>query len=104
MQRNFCLIIALFVLGISGCPSAESTVTNAANESLTENANLTTSELMPTSTPHKISKNIRELRSETVGFGLIRSIRRMVLTVLHGRRLFFTRSNSTRKKRLKIEL
>lgn len=56
MRRKFWLVVALFVLGISGCPSAETTVTNAANESLPDNVNLTTPEAAPASTPHKTSK------------------------------------------------
>lgn len=56
MRRNFCLIIALFVLGISGCPSPETAVTNAANETTAKQTNLTTPEPVPMSTPHKTSK------------------------------------------------
>lgn len=54
MRRNFWLIMALFVLGISGCPSAESTVTNAANENIIEQP--TTPEAATASTPHKTSR------------------------------------------------
>ena len=56
MGRKFCLVIALFVLGISGCPSPETTVTNAANEMVAEQTNTTTAEIVPMSTPHKTSK------------------------------------------------
>lgn len=56
MRKKIYLIIALFVLGISGCPSPETTVTNAANESVAEQSNLTATEIVPSSTPHKTSR------------------------------------------------
>jgi peptidoglycan/xylan/chitin deacetylase (PgdA/CDA1 family) len=56
MQRSFCIIIALFVLAMSGCSSPEATVTNAASESVAKQSNLSVSEVIPTSTPPKTSK------------------------------------------------
>ena len=56
MRRNLWLIIGLFVLGISGCPWSETAVTNAANEPVTPQVNLTTPEALPVSTPRKAAK------------------------------------------------
>ena len=50
MRINLWLTIALFVLGISGCPSPETSVANAANEQT--NA----PETVPVSTPRKAAK------------------------------------------------
>jgi len=56
MRRKFWLIIGLFVLGMSGCPLAEPSVTNAANESVRQQMNIRTPEALPVSTPHKAAK------------------------------------------------
>lgn len=55
-MKKFCLVISLFVLGISGCPSPVSTITNAADETNANQANLTKKEPAPASTPHKTLK------------------------------------------------
>ena len=57
MRRKFCLLIALFGLGISGCPSPETTVTNATDESVVEQTSPATPEIVPDSIPPKVSKN-----------------------------------------------
>ncbi len=56
MRRKIWLIIGLFILGMSGCPLPETSVTNAANEPVTEQVNVPATEAMPVSTPHKTAK------------------------------------------------
>ncbi|HVE56253.1 MAG TPA: polysaccharide deacetylase family protein [Pyrinomonadaceae bacterium] len=56
MRRKLWVLIGLFVLGMSGCPLPDTSVTNAANESVTEQVNTTTPEALPVSTPHKVTK------------------------------------------------
>src|SRR6476661_7437545 len=51
MRRKLWVLIGLFVLGMSGCPLPDTSVTNAANESVTEQVNTTTPEALPVSTP-----------------------------------------------------
>jgi peptidoglycan/xylan/chitin deacetylase (PgdA/CDA1 family) len=57
MRRKFCLLIVLFVLGISGCPSPGKTVTNTANESVVEPTNSAAPEIVTDSIPTENSKN-----------------------------------------------
>jgi peptidoglycan/xylan/chitin deacetylase (PgdA/CDA1 family) len=57
MRRKLWLIIGLFVLGMSGCPLSETSVTNAANEPVTQQqVNITTPEAVPVSTPRKVTR------------------------------------------------
>jgi peptidoglycan/xylan/chitin deacetylase (PgdA/CDA1 family) len=56
MQKKLWLIIGLLVLGFSGCPLSENSVTNVANASVTEQVNLRTPEILPAATPHKTAK------------------------------------------------
>ncbi len=56
MRRKLWLIIGLFVLGMSGCPLPDTSVTNAANEPVTEQVNVPATEAMPVSTPHRAAK------------------------------------------------
>lgn len=53
MRRKLLPIIGLFVLLMSGCPLAETSVTNAVNEPANESINVTTPEALPVSTPRK---------------------------------------------------
>lgn len=55
MEKSFWLIIALFISGISGCSSAQSTVYNHAEHSA-EKSTPATSKIVPSSTPIRISK------------------------------------------------
>jgi peptidoglycan/xylan/chitin deacetylase (PgdA/CDA1 family) len=52
MQKRLWLIIGLFVLGMSGCPLSETAATNVAQEQ----ANTPTPEILPVSTPRKVTK------------------------------------------------
>lgn len=61
MRATIYLLIALFVLGISGCPSPETTVNHTANETVAEQKNLTTPEAAPVTTPYKVTKNSSEI-------------------------------------------
>src|SRR6476660_8358749 len=56
MRRKVWVLIGLFVLGMSGCPLSDTSVSNAANQSVTEQVNTTTPEALPVSTPHKVIK------------------------------------------------
>lgn len=52
MRGKFWLIIGLFVLGFSGCPLPENSVSNAAKEPVAEQVNIASSpETVPVSTP-----------------------------------------------------
>ncbi len=56
MRKKIWLLIGLFVMGMSGCPSSKIPVTNAANQTLAEQVNSATPEVMPFSTPHKTAQ------------------------------------------------
>lgn len=56
MRRKLWLMIGLFVLGMSGCPLSETSVTNAANEPSEQQVNMTTPAALPVSTPRKAAK------------------------------------------------